>query len=232
MSLPFVDDRDHRTEIVACPSRSIACCRLSPYFRCRSRFSWLACCTSRVKVVPSPASVSVNQHVAPPAAGPQVDLHGRDLASTTLTSADWHNSSLLGGDVVAETTKLKEQPGGELQVRGSGALAHTLIEHDLIDEYRLLYFPVHLGSGKKLFRDGAKAAALRLANAIYQPVGRCGTARLLHTRPAVSRRQPCTAARSPVRNCDANGRSLDNVRWIITASPFSAQSAAQGDLSR
>jgi len=98
-----------------------------------------------------------------------------------LTSADWHNSTLLGSDVVAEVTKLKEQPGGELQVHGSGALAHTLIEHDLIDEYRLLYFPVHLGSGKKLFRDGAKPAALRLASATttstgviiatYQPAG-------------------------------------------------------------
>ncbi len=93
------------------------------------------------------------------------------VASTTLTSADWRNSTLLGSDVVAEVTKLKEQPGGELQVHGSGALAHTLIEHDLIDEYRLLYFPVHLGCGKKLFRDGAKAAALRLTSATTTSTG-------------------------------------------------------------
>lgn len=86
------------------------------------------------------------------------------IASTTLTSTDWHNSSLLGGDVAAEVAKLKELPGEELQVYGSGELAQTLIEHDLIDEYRLLYFPVHLGSGKKLFRDGTRAAALRLVN--------------------------------------------------------------------
>lgn len=86
------------------------------------------------------------------------------VASTTLTSTDWHNSSLLGGDVAVEVAKLKELPGNELQVHGSGGLAQTLIEHDLIDEYRLLYFPVHLGSGKKLFRDGTTAAALRLVN--------------------------------------------------------------------
>ena len=103
------------------------------------------------------------------------------VASTTLASADWHNSVLLGGDVAAETAKLKEQPGNELQVHGSGGLAQTLIEHDLIDEYRLLFFPVHVGSGKKLFRDGARAAALRLTGATttstgviiatYQPAG-------------------------------------------------------------
>ena len=103
------------------------------------------------------------------------------VASTTLNSVDWHNSSLLGTDVVSDITKLKEQPGNELQVHGSGDLAHTLIEHDLIDEYRLLTFPVHLGGGKKLFRDGARPAALRLVSstttragviiATYQPAG-------------------------------------------------------------
>jgi dihydrofolate reductase len=88
----------------------------------------------------------------------------KHVASTTLDSVGWNNSSLLGGDVATEVAKLKEQPGNELQVHGSGELAQTLIEHDLVDEYRLLVFPVHLGSGKKLFRDGAKAAALQLTS--------------------------------------------------------------------
>ncbi len=84
------------------------------------------------------------------------------VASTTLGTVEWANASLLGGDVAAAVAKLKEQPGRELQVHGSGGLAQTLIEHDLVDEYRLLYFPVHLGTGKKLFRDGARPGALRL----------------------------------------------------------------------
>ena len=83
------------------------------------------------------------------------------VASATRSEFDWHNSQHLS-DVVSEVTKLKEQPGNELQVHGSGDLAQTLITHDLIDEYRLLFFPVHLGSGKKLFPDGATTASLRL----------------------------------------------------------------------
>jgi dihydrofolate reductase len=93
------------------------------------------------------------------------------VASATLRSADWNNSTLLGGDVTAEVAKLKERPGDELQVHGSGQLAQALIEDDLVDEYRLLYFPVHLGSGKKLFRDGARPAALRLIQATATSTG-------------------------------------------------------------
>ncbi len=93
------------------------------------------------------------------------------VASATLESADWTNSTLLGGDVVTEVGKLKERPGDELQVHGSGQLAQALIEHDLVDEYRLLIFPVHLGSGQKLFRDRAGAAALRLIQSSVTSTG-------------------------------------------------------------
>jgi dihydrofolate reductase len=101
----------------------------------------------------------------------KLNAYPKYVASTTLSSVGWNNSSLLGGDIVAEVSKLKQQPGNDLQVHGSGELAQTLIEHDLVDEYRLLYFPVHLGSGKKLFRDGAKAAALRLIRATTTSTG-------------------------------------------------------------
>jgi dihydrofolate reductase len=84
------------------------------------------------------------------------------VASSTLGSADWNNSTVLSGDVVSGVTKLKEREGGELQVHGSGELLQTLIGADLVDEYLLYTFPVHLGAGKKLFRDGGPARSLKL----------------------------------------------------------------------
>jgi dihydrofolate reductase len=104
------------------------------------------------------------------------------VASTSLAGVDWHNSTLLKGDVAAAVAKLKDQPGRELQVHGSGTLVRTLMNHDLIDEYRLWIFPVVVGKGRHLFTDEALPAALKLAETkttstgvvihVYQPAGK------------------------------------------------------------
>lgn len=93
------------------------------------------------------------------------------VASRTLARADWHNSTVLGPDVVAEVAKLKEQPGRELQIHGSGALAQTLFDAGLIDAIRLIVFPVVLGSGKRLFADGRTPSSFRLADVTSTPSG-------------------------------------------------------------
>ena len=86
------------------------------------------------------------------------------VASTTLNRVDWANSTLIEKDVVDAVTELKSRPGRDLQVHGSGELAQTLIEHDLVDEYRLFIYPVVLGRGRRLFASGAVPSALRLAD--------------------------------------------------------------------
>ena len=82
------------------------------------------------------------------------------VASRTLKDTSWEGSKLLKGDIASEVGELKRRPGRELQVHGSGGLAQTLRQHDLIDEYRLLTYPVVLGTGKRLFAHGVKPAAL------------------------------------------------------------------------
>jgi dihydrofolate reductase len=106
--------------------------------------------------------------------GPIADkLNGlpKYVASKTLDRVDWQNSQLVSGDVADAVRKLKEQPGDELQVHGSGALATYLIDHGLVDEYRLLTFPVHLGTGKRLFAEGVRPGALRLLSSSTTSTG-------------------------------------------------------------
>lgn len=93
------------------------------------------------------------------------------VASRTLKKVDWKGSQLLGSDVVAEIRKLKSKPGDELQVHGSCGLAQTLIQHDLIDEYRLLQFPCVLGSGLRLFNAGAMPGTLKLVTSKVTTTG-------------------------------------------------------------
>ncbi len=85
----------------------------------------------------------------------------KHVVSGTLEKLDWNNSHLIKGNVENEVSKLKQQPGQELLIFGSGQLVNSLMQHDLIDEYRLLVYPIVLGSGKRLFEDVNKAT-LRL----------------------------------------------------------------------
>jgi dihydrofolate reductase len=95
------------------------------------------------------------------------------VVSTTLgDDLEWSNSTRIGGDVAAEVRRLKEQDdGGDILVAGSATLVRSLRAHDLVDEYRLMVFPIVLGSGKRLFDgdDGGQATVLRLAG--HQTLG-------------------------------------------------------------
>jgi dihydrofolate reductase len=73
------------------------------------------------------------------------------VISSTLAEASWNNSTVLSGDAVAEVSKLRQELDGDIVVNGSAQLVQTLLEHDLIDELRLMVFPVVLGSGQRLF---------------------------------------------------------------------------------
>lgn len=86
------------------------------------------------------------------------------VASRTLSTADWAHTTVLSGDVAEAVAKLKEQPGGEIQVHGSGELVQTLLKHHLVDEFQLCVFPVTLGTGKRLFVEGTVPTALRLTD--------------------------------------------------------------------
>jgi len=86
------------------------------------------------------------------------------VVSSTLKQADWNNSTILSGDVVEEVKKLKDEVDGVILVAGSAQLVHTLFEHDLVDELRLMVFPVVLGSGKRLFGETTDKKPFRLAD--------------------------------------------------------------------
>ncbi len=107
------------------------------------------------------------------------------VVSKTLDQLGWSNSTLLSGEIVKEIRKLKEQNGPEIQVHGSGNLIQTLLEHHLIDEFRIWIFPVLIGKGKHLFGEGEYASNLKLVEsktsttgviiATYQPGGKLET---------------------------------------------------------
>jgi dihydrofolate reductase len=88
----------------------------------------------------------------------------KHVASTTLKELEWQNSKLIEGDVPEAVRALKQEDGPELQVHGSGNLTQTLLEHGLIDEFRLKIFPLMLGTGKRLFDGGTVPAGLEVAS--------------------------------------------------------------------
>jgi dihydrofolate reductase len=102
------------------------------------------------------------------------------VVSNSLDSVEWQNSTLIRGDVAQELTRLKQQPGKDIAITGSGTLVHSLLRDDLLDELRLLVHPIVVGSGKRLF-EGADQKALELVESktfstgvlylTYQPAG-------------------------------------------------------------
>jgi dihydrofolate reductase len=95
----------------------------------------------------------------------------KHVASRTLKSLQWNNSSLLGEDIVSAMIALKAQPGYDLQIIGSGNLIQTLHAASLIDVYNVWVYPVILGCGKRLFENGAKPGALRHTASITSTTG-------------------------------------------------------------
>jgi dihydrofolate reductase len=95
----------------------------------------------------------------------------KHVASRTLKQLEWSNSTLIEGDVADYVAELKRQDGPEIQVHGSPGLIQTLLENDLIDEYRLWTFPLVLGTGKRFFGDGAIPAALELVDSKVSKTG-------------------------------------------------------------
>ena len=86
------------------------------------------------------------------------------VVSSTLKDPEWNNSTVLSGDVVEEVAKLRQQLDGDIVVHGSAQLVQDLVEHDLVDELRLMVFPVVLGTGKRLFGETSDKKALRLVD--------------------------------------------------------------------
>jgi dihydrofolate reductase len=103
------------------------------------------------------------------------------VVSSTLETPRWSNSTVLRGDVVAEASKLKQELDGEIVVYASRQLVQTLMEHDLVDEVRLMVFPFVLGTGERLFGETSEKKSMRLVDA--RPVGES----LLHLRYEIVR---------------------------------------------
>lgn len=95
-------------------------------------------------------------------AGQMLNTMKKYVVSSTLKKAPWKESTIIRGNVVEEITKLKQQPGKDILIDGSATLVHSLMETDLIDEYRLLVVPIIMGSGRRIFKEGVPITILKL----------------------------------------------------------------------
>jgi len=103
------------------------------------------------------------------------------VVSTTLDKAEWNNSTLIQGNLAEEVAELKQRPGKDISISGSATLVRSLLQDDLLDELRLMVYPIVVGSGRRLFEDGGDQKALKLVDAqtfttgvvylTYQPAG-------------------------------------------------------------
>ncbi len=104
-------------------------------------------------------------------AWPGANAATKVVASNTMTAGDWQPVVFLNGDIAAQVAQIKQQPGPDLHVWGSGHLLQTLLKHDLVDTFWLMIYPVTLGGGKRLFADGAIPAAFKVTENMITPKG-------------------------------------------------------------
>jgi len=102
---------------------------------------------------------------------PGVNPATKYVASNTRTTSDWQTTVFLNGEIAEKVAKLKQQPGPDLHVWGSGNLLQTLIHHDLVDAFWLMIYPITLGNGKRLFANGTIPAAFKVTESHIGPSG-------------------------------------------------------------
>ncbi len=102
---------------------------------------------------------------------PNVNTATKYVASNTMTSHEWQPSVFLNGDVAKQVAELKQGPGPDLHIWGSGNLLQTLMKHDLVDNFWLMIYPITLGEGKRLFAEGTIPAAFKVTETIVGSTG-------------------------------------------------------------
>ncbi|MFN8383721.1 MAG: dihydrofolate reductase family protein [Anaerolineales bacterium] len=102
---------------------------------------------------------------------PGANMATKYIASNSIASSEWEPSVILSGDIAEKVAKIKQQSGPDLHVWGSGNLIQTLIQHDLIDVFWLMIYPLTLGAGKRLFADGTIPMAFKVTESTVTPSG-------------------------------------------------------------